>query len=184
MIWRNLLLLLPGRLDLGHPFGAQALDQGQAAGALVHHLQGFQPELLDDPPGHFRTDALDQSGGQVAFDAQYRGGGQAFGILHPDLEPVFGMPFIDALDFQDLSRGDGQEAPHHRDQIPLPFDFDAGNGKAALRVAVSNAFHVTFQGYGVAGSGTGKEGHRSDPFSGPRTGGYPAPGSPARFPGP
>src|SRR4051812_43282040 len=66
-------LLVPGRNELLGARPPKPWDLAQSLGLLLEHLQRIEPEARHDALSRDATDAFDEAGSQVPFDARERG---------------------------------------------------------------------------------------------------------------
>ncbi len=154
------LLLGPRGGDLRGAFRAEAGDLDQPARRLLDDLQRLQAEVVHDPLGEDRPDALDQAGSQVSADAlhgrrQHRG-------VRDDLElpAVLRMRAPPAGQPQALPGLRAEQRADHGEQVvAAPRGGHPGDGVARLLVHIGQPLQHRFQDVRRRAGGLGRAGH-------------------------
>ena len=142
----NLALLLPGRLDHQHPFGADPFDVVEALRLVFDDIEGLRAERKHDALGHFRPDPLDQPAAEVLLDAGGCGredGGVALDLELPAILAVYGpLP----LQSHVLARADAQHVSHYGYFKVGIVSRQLGDRVAGLFVVKRDALDDAFEG--------------------------------------
>jgi hypothetical protein len=133
------LLLLPRRADQLRPLRAEPGHLDQPLRSRLDDLQRLQAEVLHDPLGDPRADALDQAGAQVAPDALHGGRQHRRVVLHGELAAVLRVRAPAALHPQRLPHLRAQQRADDGEQLAAASGVDAGDRVAVFLVGVGDA---------------------------------------------
>ena len=126
--------------------GAEAADLGEPLRLQFEDGQRLLAEVVDDALGHARADALDDAGGEVAFESG--GGDGRVGDEAGDAQvpSVLGMQLPLAGDLDQLTGGDAGQCADEGGQLvaeeaPAVVGAQPGDGEARLRIAEDDALN-------------------------------------------
>jgi len=112
---------------------------------VLNDVERLQAEVRHNPPGCYRTDALDETAAQVLFQSSKRGGFRLLGMYDLELPSIFRMLTPVPAEAQRLARVNGWKATHDGEEVPFPRCFEQGNGVAGVLGVVGDALDNALQ---------------------------------------